>query len=120
MNIGIFKRAYTIRRYGEQVISQGYAYAPYTDIVIRLNVQPLGNNELLALPEGDRTVKRVKAYSVEPLHAADEYTGTPGDRLYYRGYWYECKASIHRDNTPIGQVRSDFVILPPQEQEAPP
>ena len=120
MNIMLFKRPYTVRSYGSQTIKDGYASAPCSDSVKMLNVQPLGNDELQNLPEGDRTTKRVKAYGPDALTAADDYSGVPGDRLFYRGHWYECKASVLRDNTPIGQVRSDFVILPPAEQEPPP
>ena len=120
MYIGLFKRQYTMRVYKEQTVSGGHASAPFKDIVVRLNVQPLTPDELMALPEGERTVKRVKTFGPEMLASADEYTGTPGVRLFYRGYWYECKSSVLWDHTLLSHYRSDFVILPQREQEPPP
>ena len=120
MYIGLFKRPRIVRSYGKQELSGGHAYAPYKDSEKRLDVQQLSPNEMQALPEGDRTVKRVKTYGPDRLTAADEYSGTPGDRLHYQGYWYECKSSVLADNTPIGQYRSEFVILPAHEQDKQP
>ena len=98
----------------------GYPSAPYTDGTALLNVQPLSSNDLQALPEGERTVKRVKAYGSERLASADEYLGIPGDRLYYHGLWYECKSSVMWDHTLLSHYESEFVLLPESEQEDPP
>jgi hypothetical protein len=120
LNIRLFKKKYTIRRYDPQTIINGYAFASYTDFIVRLNVQPLTPDDLLALPEGERTVKRVKSYGPDQLQSADEFTGTPGDRLFYFGHWYQCMSSDFWHNTPLGHFQSDFVVLPQKEQEAPP
>ena len=121
MNIQLFKKPYVIRHYEAQTVNaDGYASAPYTDTAAMLNVQPLSPDDLMALPEGDRTVKRVKAIGKDRLASADEFTGTPGDRLFYQGYWYECKSSVMWDHTALGHYRSDFAILPPRGQEPPP
>jgi hypothetical protein len=87
---------------------------------MKLDVQPLTPNELMALTEGERTVKRLKTFGTSQLVSADEFTGTPGDLLFYRGYWYECKSSVFWDQTILTHYRSDFVILPPADQETPP
>lgn len=119
MSIGLFKRPYTVRQYGPQKIIRGHAASPHTDKTIRLNVQSLNPDELLTVPEGDRTVKRVKAFGSDMLTSADEFTGTPGDRLFYRGLWYECKSSVPWDHTFIlNHYRSEFAVL--KEQEDPP
>ena len=63
MGIKIFRRKYTVRRFGPQEdVSGGYTTAPFEDVVTPLNVQPLSTKELMALPEGDRSTKRVKAF----------------------------------------------------------
>lgn len=64
------------------VYSGGYA-APggHEDFVVTLNVQPLSSDELQALPEGERTIKRIKAIGVNQFNPTDEETGTQGDRL---------------------------------------
>jgi len=116
MYIGLFKKSYTIRQHKAQTVVKGYASAPYSDTLIRLNVQPLSSNELLALPEGERTVKRVKSFGPDKLTSADDFEGVPGDRLFYNGRWYECTSSVMWDHTILAHYRSDFVILPQREQ----
>lgn len=120
VNIRLFKKPYTIRRHTEQTIVNGYASAPYSDFITRLNVQPLTPDELAALPEGDRTVMRKKSYGPDKLISADEFEGVPGDRLFYNGHWYECKSSVMWDHTILSHYRSDFVVLPQCDQMPPP
>ena len=120
MYIGLFKRPYTLRRHGEQSVTGGYASAPYSDITVRLDVQPFNPEEMMALPEGDRTVKRIKSFGPDRLTAADEFRGIPGDRLFYQGLWYECTSSVMWDHTILSHYRSEFTILPPREQGDPP
>lgn len=111
MDIDIFKKNYVIRRFGGQQFIDGYATAPYTDGTIKLNVQPLNSDEMQALPEGERTIKRLKSFGKLKLTAADQYTGVPGDRLFYYGRWYECVSSVNWDHTPISHFRSEFVAI---------
>ena len=120
MYIGLFKRPYVVRHYGEQSLVDGYASAPHTDAVTRLDVQPLTPDELMALPEGDRTVKRVKTFGPDRLTSADDYDDIPADRLFYQGLWYECTSSVMWDHTLLSHYRSDFVILPQRDQMEPP
>ncbi|MDR1687276.1 MAG: hypothetical protein LBS21_01530 [Clostridiales bacterium] len=120
MSLSLFKSLYTVRKYGEQTIVKGYASSSYSDISARLNVQPLSPDELAALPEGERTVKRIKAFGSEKFTSADEFSETPADRLFYSGKWYECKSSVMWNHTLLSHYRSEFVILPAGEQaEAP-
>jgi hypothetical protein len=118
LSIGLFKRPYTVRKHGKQVIEKGYPSAPYTDVTARLDVQPLAPNELMALPEGERTVKRIKSFGPDKLASADNQAGVPGDRLFYRGEWYECKSSVRWDHTMLSHYRSDFALI--NEQPEPP
>lgn len=118
MSIGLFKRPYVIRHFLPQTFVRGYATSSSQDTTARLNVQPLSANELQALPEGERTVRRVKSFGQERLISADEFTGTQGDRLFYQGYWYECKSSVEWNHTMLRHYRSEFVIC--KEQQAPP
>jgi hypothetical protein len=120
MSIGIFRRPYIIRRHGEQKIVNGHAVSGSTEFTAQLNVQPLSANELLALPEGERTVKRVKTYGATALISADEHSQTPGDRMYYDGAWYECKTCVHWLHTPLTHYEAEFVIHADQSTEKPP
>lgn len=116
MYIGLFKKRYTLRRFGEQTVADGYASAPSSEISVRLNVQPLSSDDLQALPEGDRAAKRVKSFGPERLTAADEQRGTPGDWLFYKRRWYECVSSLEWDHTLLSHFQSEFVMLPPPDQ----
>ena len=116
----IFRRLYTVRKYGKQEIIDGYPTAPYTDVKTWLDVQPLSSEELQALPEGQRSVMRKKAIGKDRLTSADEHEGIPGDRLFYHGLWYECTSSVMWDHTPLGHYHSEFVVIPQSAQEAAP
>lgn len=59
MGLGIFRRAFVVRRFGEENIVDGYGVSEYKDFIASLNVQPLNKDELQALPEGENTVKRM-------------------------------------------------------------
>ena len=121
MAIGLFKKPYTVRKYGEQTVVKGYASAPIQeDVILRLDVQQLSPDDLLSLPEGERTVKRIKSYGGGKLTAADETTGVRGDMLFYRDQWYECVSSFLRENTLLRFYTSQFVLIPHKQQPAPP
>jgi hypothetical protein len=118
--IGLFKRPYTLRQYGAQTLTDGYPSTPFSDSMVLLDVQPLSSDEMMALPDGERTIKRIKSFGPDKLTAADEYAGRPGDRLFYQGCWYECLSSVMWDHTLISHYRSELVILPEREQDSPP
>ena len=123
MGIGIFRRAFTIRRFGADTIVNGYGVATYTDMTTTLNVQPLSADELRALPEGERKTKRMKAFGDLVLNAADQFKKQRGDWLYYQGkmdpegHWYECVSSLGWDHTMLGHCRSEFVIVSEAESK---
>ena len=118
--INIFKKPYTIRRYGQQTITGGYASAPYTDFRTQLNVQPLSAKEVMALPEGERAAKRLKSFGKVKLAHSEDSGETPGDRIFYNGEWFECVSADMWDHTLLSHWRSEFILLPANEQEEAP
>ncbi len=116
----LFRRPYPIRRYGKQTIVNGYAVNNSNDFITRLNVQPLSKNDLMALPEGERTVKRVKSFGSTALISADEHTGTLGDLLFYNEQWYECVTCVHWQHTALSHYEAEFVLLKDQTKQPPP
>ncbi len=120
MAIGIFRRPYTVRRHDKQKFVNGYAVNGSADLTFMLNVQPLSSDELLALPEGERSVARVKTFGADRLIPADEHSGTPGDLLFVSGKWYECKSCIHWQHTPLKHYEGEFVVLADQSGQKPP
>ena len=75
--LGIFRRNFTIRRFGKEEIVDGYGHTSYEDSTVSLNVQPLSADEIQALPEGERRTKRLKAYGDFTFTTADQSTGRP-------------------------------------------
>ena len=109
--LGIFRKRYVVRRFKTQKIVNGYAVAPYEDIAVSLNVQPLTPNELLALPEGERRFRRL-------LTASNPKEGIPGDWLYYRGEWYKCVSAAPWDHTILSHCESQFAAVAEAEPSA--
>lgn len=116
MGIQIFRRQFTVRRFGAEENIDGHSIAPYTDISgVKLDVQPLSTDELQALPEGERRTKRMKAFGDFVFTPADQETGRRGDWLYYKGrmdpegHWYECVSALGWDHTLLAHCRSEFV-----------
>lgn len=115
MGFTIFRRTFTIRRFGEDEVIDGYAHTTYTDTNTILNVQPLSADELQALPEGERRTKRLKAYGDLIFTTADQSTGVRGDWLLYGGHWYECVSSLYWDHTLLTHCKSEFVEVAESE-----
>lgn len=112
MVLNIFKKQYTLRRFGETKLVKGRSRASYSDCMVMLNVQPLSMTELTALPDGIRRAKNIKAIGKVLVRTADERTGTLADRLYYSGEWYECTGTDIWGNTPVGQTEAVFGLIP--------
>lgn len=82
------------------------------DRVVSLNVHPLSTDQMKALPEGERKLKRLEAQGTDVLVTADEKTGTKGDLLLYLGDWYECVSAQPWDHTVLSHTNYQFVLVP--------
>lgn len=111
----LFKRKYIVRRFGEEKIIDGYSHSTYNDIEVSLNVQPLSKEDLKALPEGERTTKRIKAYGDFVFTAADQANEKKGDWLLYRNRWFECVSAVEWDHTMLSHCESEFVEIAASE-----
>lgn len=112
MNIKLFNKLYWLRRFGEQREVKGYLTAGYQDYVVSLNVHPMGNDALQALPEGERSVRHLEAHGDYDLVVANKGENKKGDLLYYYGNWYECVASQPFDHTILSHFNYQFVQVP--------
>lgn len=118
MILDIFKKPYTLRRFEKSELIRGRSYAKYIDSSVMLNVQPLSSTELMALPDGIRRSKNIKAIGKVLVRTADEKSGILADRIFYRGEWYECTGSDIWGNTPVGQTEAVFGLIPNVETGA--
>lgn len=112
MNITIFNKEYTIRRFGEQKDVKGYLTSSYSDEVVSLHIHPASSDTLRMLPEGERFSKVLEGHGTYPLRASNKDSNTKGDLLYYKGDWYECTSSVEYDHTVLSHYNYQFVILP--------
>jgi hypothetical protein len=117
MLLNLFKKHCLFRRFSPQILVNGYAQSGgYNDTSVLMNIQPLNANDLLSLPEGERTVKRIKAVSSTIFQAANQENSTPGDILFYNGEWYECKSAIiWQEHTPLEHCSSQWVLIANQD-----
>lgn len=117
--LSLFKSKYIARRYGEQTFVNGYETSPHTDFAVWLNVQPLTSGELQALPEGERSIKRYKAFGGGVLKSADVKAGTKGDLVFYDGEWYEVRSSNQWRHISILAHNYTELVLVDKRPEAP-
>lgn len=116
----LWRRPYTLRRYSPQTVVDGYAVKSHEDKTVMLDVQFLSQKELQLLPEGKRSEARIKSYGSDVIRTADVKTGTPADRLFYQGDWWECEASVVRDKTVISHCRAQYVRVSEADNEPAP
>lgn len=118
----IWKKYYKLRRFTGQTFEGGYATRSYTDSLVYLDVQP-NRNDTVVTPDGKRRTSDVTSYGVFPITVENVDEGTPGDWLYYEGWWYECKSSMMYEHTPLSHYTSSFIIVSeavPDELKPPP
>lgn len=112
MNITIFNKKYWARRFGPQRNVKGYLTTTHEDFTVSLNVHPVGNDTIQALPEGERKIKRLEAHGTSVLKPSDHEGNIKGDLLFYHGNWYECISAAEWDHTVLNHINYQFVIVP--------
>lgn len=112
MNIRLFNKLYWLRRAGVQKLVKGYLVSGFEDMAVSLHVHPLSTNQIMALPEGERKMKRLEGHGEIELHVGDEAENRKGDLLYYQGDWYECLSCQLYDHTMLSHYNYQFVLIP--------
>ena len=107
--MALWRNQYTLRRYGEQTNNNGYLSSQYTDSLAHFDVQPLTSSELMALPEGQRSTKRINTWSAFPVRVADIDKQVRGDMIFVGGKWYECTEAHPWQATPLNHFQAQWV-----------
>lgn len=115
-NITLFNKSYWIRRFAEQEIVNGYITNGFSDIKVSLHVHPLGSEQIQALPEGERGIKRLEGHGTDILHTANSAPNNKADLLYYKGEWYECVSCEYWEHTVLAHWNYQFAALPKNGQ----
>lgn len=106
-----FGKTYSLRRFEENTIVNGYPTAGYEDIRVFLDVQTISDDEVKE-DTGSRDAMMLKTFGDFPIRCTKQEDGLQPDRLFYDGRWYECSASRLSQNTFIKHWTSTFVLLP--------
>ena len=106
-----FGENYTLRRYGEDKIVNGYSTAGYEDITVFLDVQTMSDDEVVEAG-GSRDKMMLKTFGDFPIHCSKQEEGVRSDQLLYEGRWFECISSKLSKNTIIRHWTSTFELVP--------
>ena len=109
-------KKYVIRKHGPQENINGHMAAPYTDSIVKLDIQPQTPDEYDGDPSGESIARRLLTWGADLLAPANEYTGVPADLLFYKGIWYECVSGGDWDFGLLAHSESKFVALPASKQ----
>lgn len=102
----------TVKRYAALSFVNGRksegAETTFTSI---MSIQPMGDKELLILPEGQRTRRTVKAYTATQLKTGDKAAGTSPDKVIYDGATFEVQRVEKWDDGDLGNIDHYKAIL---------
>ena len=92
-----FGSSYTLRRYGEDKIIDGYPTAGY----------------------GSRDEEMLKTFGDFPVRTSKQEECVRSDQLLYDGRWFECMSSRLSRNTILKHWTSTFKLIPVSENKEP-
>lgn len=114
--MALWRKPYTLRRWKSAKYRRGYRASLYEDLEVELDVQPLSTKELEALPEGSRSLHRIKTFGSAAIQTEEQKTGRRADWLFYNGKWYTCEvAEPWQNGTPLSHYYAQFVQVPESE-----
>lgn len=113
-----FGEDYTLRRYREDTVVNGYPVAGYEDITVFLDVQTMSDDEVVEAG-GSRDKMMLKAFGDFPIRCSKQEEGVRSDQLFYEGRWFECMSSRQSKNTFIRHWTSTFELIPASTNSKP-
>lgn len=118
MNILIFNRSYTLRRFGQPVEKNGYLHSSHLDMKVSIHVHPAGGDSVQNDGAGGRVSRHLEGHGNIRLNVADQNIGTKADCLYYHGDWYECVSCQYWDHTILTHYNYSFTLIPQDSELA--
>lgn len=113
-----FGENYTLRRYGEDKIVNGYPTAGYKDITVFLDVQTMSDDEVVEAG-GSRDKMMLKTFGDFPIRCSKQEEGVRSDQFLYEGRWFECISSKLSKNTIVRHWTSTFELVPASTNSKP-
>lgn len=113
--INAFKtESITVTRYKKGAYHKGrFRQGASVQLKIPAVVIPIKGQELLKLPEGQRTKEGIKVYTKDPLKTADDTEKTSADILCLRGKDYEVQDVQQWHSVDLPHYRSLAVKIEP-------
>lgn len=109
--IAFFKKPYKVKRFGKEIIVNGYPTSGYEDIEsVLLDVQEQ-DGQTVSEPHGKRTPITLDVFGSFKFISA-ESPETKGDLILYKDKWYECKSCTEHSNTLLRHYHSTFALDP--------
>lgn len=109
--IAFFKKSYDVMRFTEQEIINGYQTSDYEKICsVMLDVQE-DSSSMSKDAEGKRSSRSLTAFGQFDFRIA-AYPDVKGDRIRYKGQWYECTSCVFRNNTILTHYMATFTLVP--------
>lgn len=85
-----FNSGISVKRYPAAAMAKGrYQAVTPTTFTIVASIQPMGGDEILMLPEGDREKEVLSLFTETELRVADQDNKTESDRVAWEGSDYE-------------------------------
>ena len=98
-------QTFTVTRFGLTTYDHGRAIDPVVStFTIQALIQPAGLNEVIRLPEGERSRKTIAIYTPTPLHHA-RANDAPSDRIAYGDELFEV-SSIDEWDVIAGYIKA--------------
>lgn len=104
MNITIFNRDYTLRRFAPD--------GSYEDMTVNIHMHEQESGGGTPWSEQKGIVKQAQGHGMVPIREASLADGTRADRVLYRGRWYECTSCTLYDHTALSHYNYSFIALP--------
>jgi len=114
--MNFFRKPYKVRRYSAPKIVEGYIGYDFEDITLRMDIQTM-SDDVITTPDGQESVKRIKAFCDKPILVRDSDKQQRADRVIFDGVWFECKSSRLSENTPLRHYTAIFTEVPTTDME---
>lgn len=98
MPFGLWRKEYTIRRYGPPAVVNGHLIpGGYEDIMLGLDVQ-ISKSETITDADGEHKLQKLEVFADDEIYMVDEAEQRPADLLWFQGKWYECRSRWSPDH----------------------
>ena len=109
------KKPHKIRRYSAPQYVGGYASIPYSDIVLKMDVQTM-EDDVTKAPDGSKSAQRLKVFCDSEILVENQKKQQKSDRLFFQGKWFDCLSCRLSENTPLRHYTATFMECLSEEE----